>query len=70
MGYCASVKQVLGPPFDKMSHTVTARQVCQIPSLLETDSLLRYQLRSPVEYRLMQSCGRISGLGSLVGVRR
>ena len=32
MGCYASVKQVLGPPFDKMSHTVTARQVCHIQS--------------------------------------
>ena len=28
----ASVEQVLGPPFDKMSHSVTTRQVCQIQS--------------------------------------
>ena len=32
MGCYASIEQVLGPPFDKMSHTVTARQVCQIQS--------------------------------------
>jgi hypothetical protein len=28
-----SVKQVLGPPFDKMSHSVTVWHVCKIPSL-------------------------------------
>src|ERR1700729_3434791 len=32
MGCYASIEQVLGPPFDKMSHTVTERQVCQIQS--------------------------------------
>ena len=32
MGCYVSIKQVLGPPFDKMSHTVTAWQVCQIQS--------------------------------------
>jgi hypothetical protein len=32
MGCYASVEQVLGPPFDKMSHSVTARQACQIQS--------------------------------------
>jgi hypothetical protein len=30
MGCYASIKQVLGPPFDKMSHTVTVQQACQI----------------------------------------
>jgi hypothetical protein len=30
MGYCANIEQVLGPPFDKMSWPVTARQACQI----------------------------------------
>ena len=34
IGYCASVKQVLGPPFDKMSQPVTAQQACQIQSLM------------------------------------
>jgi hypothetical protein len=33
MGCYASIKQVLGPPFDKMSHTVTVQQACQIQSL-------------------------------------
>ena len=32
MGCCAGVEQVLGPPFDKMSHSVTARLVCRIQS--------------------------------------
>ena len=32
MGCYASVEQVLGPPFDKMSHLVTARQVFRIQS--------------------------------------
>jgi hypothetical protein len=32
MGCYASIEQVLGPPFDKMSHNVTARQACQIQS--------------------------------------
>ena len=32
MGCYASVEQVLGPPFDKMSHSVTARQAYQIQS--------------------------------------
>ena len=30
MGCYASIEQVLGPPFDKMSHTVTVQQACQI----------------------------------------
>ena len=32
MGCCASIEQVLGPPFDKMSRSVTARLVCRIQS--------------------------------------
>jgi len=32
MGCYASVEQVLGPPFDKMSRSVTAWQACQIQS--------------------------------------
>ena len=32
VGYCANIEQVLGPPFDKMSRPVTARQACQIQS--------------------------------------
>jgi hypothetical protein len=32
IGCYASIEQVLGPPFDKTSHTVTARQVRQTQS--------------------------------------
>jgi hypothetical protein len=34
-----SVKQVLGPPFDKMSHSVTAWQVCQIPQVQQQNGI-------------------------------
>jgi len=40
MGCYASIEQVLGPPFDKMSHTVAVQQVCQIQSpTIEIESI-------------------------------
>ena len=45
MGCYVSIEQVLGP-FDKMSHTVTARQVCQIQSPITSINEARRSLNS------------------------
>jgi hypothetical protein len=50
IGCYASIEQALGPPFDKMSHTVTAWQVCQIQNLTTEIISINEAHRSEFEF--------------------
>jgi len=56
IGCYASIEQVLGPPFDKMSHTVTARQVCQTQSPTTKIESINEACQSEFELFWQMSC--------------